>query len=341
MATNKKVDATIDLVAKSAGVSRATVSRVVNGSAKVSPETEKAVRRAIAKHNFTPNVNARRLAGGRSGLVALVLEESSEEFFLNPFWGFVVQGFTSAITDAGMQALLLIRPKTGTEDSLFESLRVAQVDGMALFSWHRPVKSFEKSIPANMAVVFGGDLGGSEKFAYVDVDNVKGGYLATKHLIAQGCKNIVTITGDLKLQSGRDRLEGFEKAMTEAGRTITSVAILNGDYSMSRGEALTRELIKNKVKFDGIVAGNDLSGVGAVNALLQKGFKVPEDVKVIGFDDSPVAARSNPALSSIYQPTRELGAEVAHTLIAILAGKKPEKKMLPVKLVVRASTAKK
>jgi DNA-binding LacI/PurR family transcriptional regulator len=158
--TSRSVEVTIDLVAETAGVSRATVSRVINGSAKVSPETEKAVRKAIKKYNFVPNTTARRLAGGRSGLVALVLEESSEEFFLNPFWGLVVQGFTTAISDAGMQPLLLIRPKTGSEDSLFESLRKAQVDGIAMFSWHRSVKSFERLLPKGVPVVFGGDLGG-------------------------------------------------------------------------------------------------------------------------------------------------------------------------------------
>jgi len=107
MATTRKAkpakpDVTIDLVAKAAGVSRATVSRVMNGTAKVSPERERAVKKAIAQYKFTPNATARRLAGGRSGLVALLMEESSEEFFLNPFWGLVVQGFSSTIADAGL-----------------------------------------------------------------------------------------------------------------------------------------------------------------------------------------------------------------------------------------------
>ncbi|MEI6649318.1 MAG: LacI family DNA-binding transcriptional regulator [Actinomycetes bacterium] len=334
------VVATIDLVAQTAGVSRATVSRVMNGTAKVSPDTEKAVRKAIKKHNFTPNMTARRLAGGRSGLVALVLEESSEEFFLNPFWGFVVQGFTSAITDAGMQPVLLIRPKTGSEDSLFASLRIAQVDGLAIFSWHRSVKSFEKLIPPTMAVVFGGDLGGTDKYPYVDVDNVEGGYLATKHLIKQGCKNIITITGDLKLQSGRDRFNGFEHAMSEAGMKIPDSHILHGDYSMAMGEELTRSLLAKKIQFDGLFAGNDLTAVGAINVLLQNGIRVPEDVKVVGFDDSPLASRNLPSLSSIFQPTRELGAEVARSLVSILEGKKVDRKTLSVKLIVRDSSKK-
>lgn len=329
---------TIDRVAQAAGVSRATVSRVMNGSAKVSPERERAVKKAIATYNFTPNATARRLAGGRSGLVALLMEESSEEFFLNPFWGMVVQGFSATISEAGMHPLLLIRPKTGSEDSIFSTLRAGQVDGLAIFSWHRPIKSFERLIDPKMAVVFGGDLGGSKKFPFVDVDNVKGGLLAVRHLIAQGCKNIVTITGDLKLQSGRDRLEGFERAMSEAGRSVVDSSIIQGDYSQSKAEELTRALLKRKTKVDGIFAANDQAAVGVINILLQNGVKIPEQVKVVGFDDSPIASRNIPAISTIYQPTRELGSEVAKSLIAILNGESVEDKILDVKLIKRASS---
>ena len=334
-------EVTIDQVAKAAKVSPATVSRVLNGTAKVSAEKEKAVHKAVAKYNFTPNATARRLAGGRSGLIALLMEESSEEFFLNPFWGQVVQGFSTAITDAGLHPLLLIRPKSRTEDSLFSTLQAGQMDGLAIFSWHRPLKSFEKMLDPKMAVVFGGDLGGSKKYPYVDVDNVKGGYLATKHLIDSGCKNIVTITGDLKLQSARDRLDGYEKAITSAGMRLNDQLIIHGDYTQSKAEELCRQLMKNKIKFDGVFAGNDLSALGVINVLLQSGVSVPGKVKVVGFDDSPVASRNQPSITTIRQPIRELGAQVAHSLLAVLDGQEVDDKILDVKLVKRQSSASK
>lgn len=336
--SNAQPDVTIDLIAKSAGVSRATVSRVMNGSAKVSPERVKAVNKAISKYNFTPNATARRLAGGKSGLIALLMEESSEEFFLNPFWGQVVQGFSSTITEAGLHPLLLIRPKSGTEDSLFSTLQAGQMDGIAIFSWHRPIRSFEKVLDPKLAVVFGGDLGGSKKYPFVDVDNVKGGFLATKHLIDIGCRNIVTITGDLKLQSGRDRLEGYENAITSSGLKLNEQLIIHGDYTQSKAEELIRLLIKKKIKFDGVFAGNDLSATGAINVLLQNGIQVPGKVKVVGFDDSPIASRNQPSITTIRQPIRELGAEVAQSLLAILAGEDVEDKVLDVKLIKRQST---
>lgn len=332
-------EVTIDQVAKAAKVSPATVSRVLNGTAKVSPEKENAVRKAVAKYKFTPNATARRLAGGRSGLIALLMEESSEEFFLNPFWGQVVQGFSSAIAEAGLHPLLLIRPKSGTEDTLFSTLQAGQMDGLAIFSWHRPLKSFEKMLDPKMAVVFGGDLGGSKKYPFVDVDNVKGGYLATKHLIDSGCRNIVTITGDLKLQSGRDRLDGYEKAITTAGLKLNDELIIHGDYTQSKAEELIRQLLKKKIKFDGVFAGNDLSAVGVINVLLQNGIAVPSKVKVVGFDDSPVANKNQPSITTIRQPIRELGAQVAESLLEILDGKEVEDKILDVKLIKRASTA--
>ena len=337
--SDHSTEVTIDQVAKAAGVSRATVSRVMNGSAKVSPEREKAVKKAIAKYNFTPNATARRLAGGRSGLIALLMEESSEEFFLNPFWGEIVQGFSSVITDAGLHPLLLIRPKTGTEDSLFSTLQAGQMDGIAIFSWHRPLKSFEKMLDPKMAVVFGGDLGGSKKYPYVDVDNAKGGFLATKHLIDLGCKNIVTVTGDLKLQSGRDRLDGYEKAITNSGLTLKDELIMHGDFTRNKSEELIRQILKKKIKFDGVFAGNDLSAVGVIEVLLQHGISVPGKVKVVGFDDSPVASRNTPSITTIRQPSRELGAQVAHSLIAKLNGHEVEDKILDVKLIKRESTS--
>ena len=213
------------------------------------------------------------------------------------------------------------------------------MDGLAIFSWHRPLKSFEKMLDPKMAVVFGGDLGGSKKFLFVDVDNVKGGFLATKHLIESGCKNIVTITGDLKLQSGRDRLEGYEQALSNAGLKVNDDLVIHGDYTQSKAEALVRQLIKKKVKFDGVFAGNDLSALGVINVLLQNGISVPGKVKVVGFDDSPIASRNQPSISTIRQPIRELGAQVAETLLAMLNGQEVEDKILDVKLIKRESSA--
>lgn len=333
-----RAESTIDQVAELAGVSRATVSRVINGSAKVSPGRVKAVQRVIAELNFTPNTTARRLAGGRSGLIALLIEESNEEFFTNSFWGEVVRGFSETISAAGMHPLMLIQPKSGTEESLLATLQAGQMDGLAIFGWHKPVKVLEKLLNPKMAVVFGGNFGGSKKYPCVDVDNSWGGYLATRHLIEAGCTEILTITGDLTLQSGRDRLRGYEKALNEAGLRIDQKLILQGDYTQVQAESVVQDVLRSKKKFDGIFAANDLSAVGAIQMLSKQGISVPERVKVVGFDDSPVATTGMLSVTSIRQPIRELGIEVALSLLELLNGGQVEDKLLEVKLIKREST---
>jgi DNA-binding LacI/PurR family transcriptional regulator len=272
-------------------------------------------------------------------LIALLIEESSEEFFTNSFWGEVVRGFSETIREAGMHPLMLIQPKSGTEESLFATLQAGQMDGLAIFGWHKPVKVLEKLLDPKMAVVFGGDFGGSKKYPCVDVDNVWGGYLATQHLIESGCKNILVITGDLTLQSARDRLSGYEKAISEAGLKIDEKLIIHGDYTQTKAESIVRQVLRSKKKFDGIFAANDLSAIGAIQALLQQGISVPEQVKVIGFDDSPVATKGILPVTSIRQPIKELGIEVALSLLEILNGGQVGDKLLGVKLIKRKSTA--
>ena len=335
---SNKVAITIDQVAAEAGVSPATVSRVLNGNPKVSPQVQERVNRAITKFNYVPNSNARRLAGGRTGLVVMLLEETNEEFFLNPFWGQVVQGFSSKITEAGMYPILLIHPRTSDEDELFATLNATKIDGLAIFSWHRPLKNLNKIFNMDMAIVFGGDLGGSLSYPYVDVDNTKGGFIATKHLLERGCKRIIHITGDLRLQSGRDRLSGYEKALKKSGIEIDEQMIFHGDYTQSKAEELAREIIRKKIKFDGVFAANDQSAMGVINILLQNGVKIPNKVKVVGFDNSPQSSKNSPSITTIHQPIRELGSEVATSLLQLINGEAVQNKQIDIKLIKRESS---
>jgi DNA-binding LacI/PurR family transcriptional regulator len=331
-------DVNIDAIAKAANVSPATVSRVLNGTVKVSAAREKAVRKAIAKFNYTPNASARHLAGGRSGLIALLMEESNEEFFYNPFWSQVVQGFSTTISNAGSLPLLLVRPRSGTDNSVFATLLKGKIDALAVLSWHASTNNIAKNLDPKIPTIVVGDFGNSINSSHVDVDNVKGGFLATEHLITSGCKNILVLTGDLELQSGRDRLEGYKKAITGAGYEVRDEMILKGDYTSLTARELIAKALKKKIKFDGIFAANDLSAISAMEILQENGFDIPKQVKIVGFDDSPIASSSSPSLTTIRQPIRELGAEVALSLLAILDGEEVADKLLDVELIVREST---
>lgn len=331
-------DVNIDAIAKEANVSPATVSRVLNGTVKVSAAREKAVRKAIAKFNYTPNASARHLAGGRSGLIALLMEESNEEFFYNPFWSQVVQGFSTTISNAGALPLLLVRPRSGTDNSVFATLLKGKIDALAVLSWHASTTNLAKNLDPKIPTIVVGDFGNSINSSRVDVDNVKGGFLATEHLISTGCKNILALTGDLKLQSGRDRLDGYKKALTDAGYKVREEMILQGDYTGATARELIAKALKKGIKFDGVFAANDLSAISAMDVLKEDAIKVPEQVKIVGFDDSPIASSSNPSITTIRQPIRELGAEVALSLLAILDGEEVADKLLDVELIVREST---
>jgi DNA-binding LacI/PurR family transcriptional regulator len=311
----------------------------LNGTAKVSPEREQAVRKAIAKFNYTPNASARHLAGGRSGLIALLMEESNEEFFYNPFWSQVVQGFSTTISNAGSLPLLLVRPRSGTENSVFTTLLKGKIDALAVLSWHASTSNIAKNLDPKIPTIVVGDFGKTLNSTNVDVDNVKGGFLATEHLFNVGCKNILIITGDLNLQSGRDRLTGYKKVIARTGHKIREELILQGDYTASTARQLVSDALKKGIKFDGIFAANDLSAISAIEVLKANGFNVPEDVQVVGFDDSPIASTNSPSLTTIKQPIRELGSEVALSLLAILDGEEVEDKLLDVELIVRESTS--
>jgi DNA-binding LacI/PurR family transcriptional regulator len=332
-------DVNIDAIAKEANVSPSTVSRVLNGTAKVSAQREKAVRKAITKFNYTPNASARHLAGGRSGLIALLMEESNEEFFYNPFWSQVVQGFSTTISNSGSLPLLLVRPRSGTENSVFSTLLKGKIDALAVLSWHASTSNIAKNLDPKIPTIVVGDFGKSINSKSVDVDNVKGGFVATEHLIATGCKNILVLTGDLRLKSGRDRLEGYKKALIGGGFKVREEMILQGDYTSLTARDLISEVLKKKIKFDGICAANDLSAISAMDVLKEHGFSIPKQVKIVGFDDSPIASSSSPSITTIRQPIRELGEEVALSLLALLDGEEVADKLLDVELIIRESTS--
>jgi DNA-binding LacI/PurR family transcriptional regulator len=328
----------IDAIARAAKVSPSTVSRVLNGSARVSLEREKAVRKAIAKFNYIPNASARHLAGGRSGLIALLVEESNEEFFYNPFWSQVIQGFSTTISNAGSLPLLLVRPRSGSDNSVFSTLLKGKIDALAVLSWHTSSTNIANNLDPKVPTIVVGELGKSINSSNVDVNNIKGGMLATEHLVSVGCRNILVLTGDLKLQSGRDRLEGYKRALFSAGYKFRKEMIFEGDYTSATARELINKALKMKIAFDGVFAANDLSAISAIEVLKNHGIKVPDEVKIVGFDDLPIAVSNNPSITTIRQPIRELGSEVALSLLATLNGEEVADKLLDVELIIREST---
>ena len=329
---------TIEEIADKAGVSKATVSRVMNGTAKVSDETKTKVEATIKKFNYAPNLNARKLAGGSGGSIALVLDESIDQFFSNPFWRLVVDGFISHVAEHHMHPVLFFHSKLEGDQDLINALIRGNYDAIAIFGWHHDIEIFERKIPKQIRVVFGGRQGESSRFTYVGVDNTLGGEMATKHLIERGCRNILHLTGDLSVESGRERLQGYRNAHRKAGLKVKEANIIEGDYSEKTAQKSLEKLLKKRSDFDGIFAANDLSAVGALGVLQAHEIKVPDDVKVIGYDGTDLAGSITPSLSTVAQPSHLLGSEVARQLL-LPRSEKLVNVNLDLELISRKSTS--
>lgn len=327
--------ATIEEVAAHAGVSRSTVSRVVNGSTAVSPSALEAVRSAIAELNYVPNRAARALARRQTHAVAFVVPEDTGRFFGDPFFAEIVAGVNERLGKSEY-VLNLIIASDDPDDRATTYLRSGSVDGVIIAS-HHTSDTFVDRIAAALPVVYGGRpprLADGDH--YVDVDNVGGGRAATEHLIGRGHTRIATITGPSTMAAAIDRLVGFRAAMDAAG--LEPVAIEDGDFSEDGGAAAMRRILDAGDVPEAVFIQSDLMARGALITLRDAGIPVPGVVAIAGFDDSSVATQVHPALTTVRQPSRAQGAEMAGVLLDLLAGGAPQRAtVLPTELVVRDS----
>jgi DNA-binding LacI/PurR family transcriptional regulator len=237
--------------------------------------------------------------------------------------------------------LVLLMPEPGEETGAIRYLTGGHVDGALLVSLHG-----DDPIPAALAasgvpVVFVGRPPAGANVSYVDVDNRQGGRRATRHLLASGRKRVATIAGPTDMAVGIDRLEGYRDAIRARGETEDPALIACGDFTYEGGAAAMEQLLDAVPDLDAVFAASDLMAAGAQGVLLARGRRIPEDVALVGFDDSPVAATTRPPLSSISQPIEEMGPEAVHLLLDAIerADRPPRRVVLGTELVVRASSA--
>lgn len=330
---------TLEAVAREAGVSRATVSRVVNGSTTVDPKLAARVTEVVERLKYVPNRAARSLAGRSSGSVALLVPENLSRFFADPFFASILHGITQRVDESGHVLNLLVASAAGggAMGRTAKYLGAGNVDGVIVVSHHAGdagVEELAKVVPA----VFGGRplkvYPGLTH--YVDVDNVDGARLAVRRLVDIGRRQIATITGPLSMAAGSDRLHGFLAEMEVAG--LKPAVVANGDFTVASGAAAMNEVLDRGVGVDAVFIASDLMALGAVNVLKHRGVRVPEDIAIVGFDDSPAAVQSDILLTTIRQPSIEFGWTMADMLFSLLAGdEQPEVLYMPTELVVRDS----
>ncbi|GAA1598344.1 LacI family DNA-binding transcriptional regulator [Kribbella sancticallisti] len=309
---------TLEQVAALAGVSRATVSRVVNGSPKVLPDTVAAVERAIGELGYVPNRAARALVTRRTDSVALVVPEPDSRVFSDPFFAGILRGVSMTLAPTSSQLVLLIEPAEGDDQRLLRYLRGGHVDGAIIVSHHGRDNVLQELAQLPLPIVFSArPLGVEVPVASVDVDNVAGARTAVEYLLSIGRRKIGTVAGPLDMTAGLDRLTGYQQVAAEAGLTE---AVAYGDFTADGGEQAALRLLDEHPDLDGLFVASDLMATAALRVLSQLGRRVPDDVAVVGFDDSVVATTTTPKLTTVRQPVEKLGARLAEIMLAKIGG---------------------
>ncbi|MBO0871292.1 MAG: LacI family DNA-binding transcriptional regulator [Micromonosporaceae bacterium] len=327
---------TLEGVAVRAGVSRATVSRVVNGSTTVAPEIRETVLRAVQELGYVPNQAARSLVTQRTNSMALVFPEAAARVFSDDelFPGLVL-GVSQELEAADQQLVLMMASSVASHSRIERYTTAGHVDGVMLASMHgadpMPMVLQRREIP----VVVNGRAMGSSTVPYVDVDSRAGAAEAVRHLIDAGRTRIGTIAGPQDMVAGIDRLAGYRSVMRASHRR-SLVAL--GEFTRESGLVAMRQLLADEPDVDAVFVASDLMALGALRALAEAGRRVPDDVAVVGFDDFELARYADPPLTTVRQPIIELGRTLASQLLRLVAGEQIEPAVvLPTSLVVRGS----
>lgn len=327
---------TLEAVAERAGVSRGTVSRVINDSPRVSARTRETVLAVIEELGYVPNHAARTLVTRRTDTVALVVSESERRVFTEPFFAGVLRGIGTALSAAGLQLLLAMAQSAPERARLERYLAGHHVDGVLLLSQHDHDTLPGLVTRLRLPLVLGGHR--QRALVYVDVDNVGGAHQAVAYLAGSGRRTIATITGSPDMRAGRDRLTGYRDGLEEAGMPLDDTLVGTGDFGPESAARAMTALLDRHPDIDAVFAASDPMALEAVRVLRASGRRVPGDVAVIGFDDSDLARHADPPLTTVHQPVERMGQEMARLLIAQMNGMPvPRPVVLPTHLEARGT----
>jgi LacI family transcriptional regulator len=339
MSNYRQRTVTIFDVAKASGVSYSTVSRVLNGFAFVKPTTRQKVLSTASKLGYVANLQARRLAGGKSNLIGMLVPSLD-----NGYITVLTQSIDEALTKAGYDLMVYTtHHKQGKETQFVNALMGGLSDGLLLM-----IPRIEQGAGTNylellrqrgFPYVLIDQMDEHNKSTVVDSTNWQGSYEATRYLIKLGHTRIGFITGIMAIHSARERLVGYKAALREAGLTIDQGLIAAGDFHPTGGYKATQRLLEQKPPPTAIFASNDLSAFGAMDAIRHAGLDIPKDISLIGFDDIPQASTTYPKLTTIRQPLTEMG-KVAVKLLLEQIGQpkiKPRQVTLETQLILRDS----
>jgi len=326
---------TIRDVAAEAGVSRGTVSRVINGGHWVSPASREAVEKAIESTGYYANHHARSLATGRANSIAFLLTEPTQLLFDDPTFSLLLRGAAEAVSKRHQTLVLLVAGTDEERRNVAHFVGARHVDGVLLISSHEEDPMLETLIDSGIPTVACGlPLGHQGEIPTVSVDEIGSARTAVHHLLDQGRSRIAMIAGPADTPGGKYRLVGYRE---ELGDAFDERLVEAGDYSTASGTAAMERLLERAPDIDAVFAASDRMASGAINALRRHGRDVPGDVAVVGFDDSGLAERMEPPLTTMRQPFDEISEQMVELLSQIVAGRSPESLTLPAPLIKRAT----
>ena len=331
----KRRKPTIRDVAAAAGVSRGTVSRVINGGHWVSPEARAAVEAAIETTGYYANHHARSLATGRANSVAFLLTEPTQLLFDDPTFSILLRGAAESVAKRHQTLVLLLAGTDEERQNVAHFVGSGHVDGVLLISSHERDPMLETLIAAGIPTVACGiPLGHQDEVTTVSIDEVGSARAATRHLIDSGRSRIAMIAGPPDTPGGKYRLVGYRE---ELGARYDDALVEIGDYSTASGAAAMERLLERTPGIDAVFAASDRMAAGAISTLHRHGKEVPQDVAVIGFDDSGLAERMDPPLTTMRQPFDQIAEHMVELLGTVVDGREAASITLPAPLVERAT----
>ena len=332
-------DLTLEDVAKLAGVSRSTVSRVANEQPNVRADVRKRVLDVIRTTGYHPNAAARSLASQRSWTIGLVLPQSVSQFFTDPYFPHLTKGIAQACNEHNYTLALFLVSTQEDEEKIFTRVtRRGLLDGVLVQSGHHgDQKIIGHLVDAGMPQVVLGRPLRSDNVSYIDVDNVNGAYNAVTHLIRLGHQQIGMVSGPLQSAVGLDRKEGYTRALNERGFRLSESFIAEGDFTEAGGYYAMQKLLP--LKPDAVFAASDTMAIGAMRAVRDAGLRIPNDIAVVGFDDLSIAAFPDIRLTTVRQPVVQFGINAIELLIDMIENgiNPPRHIILGTELIIRES----
>lgn len=327
---------TLEDIARLSGVSRSTVSRVINADVNVKEETRQKVLEVIQSFNFQPNLAARGLATGRTNVIGVVIPAGVSVIFTDPYFPQFLQGVSAACNTRNYSVMLWLAEPEYERRMISRILHNGLVDGVVVAKTLMNDPIVNSLAESKMPFILIGRHPTMDVNC-LDVDNLQAGRKATLHLLRLGYKRVATITGSQDQVVGYDRYQGYLKALQDYGQPISPELVAEGDFTDEGGyKAMTRLLPQ---KPDAIFAASDMMAYGAMRALREANLRIPEDVAIVGFDDIPASSKTVPPLTTVRQPVLQMGSQAVDVLIDLIDGKanSPRQVIMDTELVVRES----